>query len=268
MRTHLLVERAPLAGRRVAVTRGREQAGPLLALLQSRGASAVALPTIAIAPPSDAEPVDAALRGIDRYDWIAFTSANAVSSLADRAEALGLALPATVRLAVVGPVTERAARMRFRRADLVAGAANAESLAAALVRAGARRVLFPRSDIARDALPRALRGSGATVDEIVAYRTLPGSGTAALAQRLRDGSLDAVLFMSASSVTSLSRASLPADTASAAIVCIGTDTARAALDVGLRVDAVADDPSAEGLVLALEQWFATHNGRAPGVTER
>jgi uroporphyrinogen-III synthase len=253
-----------LAGRRVAVTRAAGQAAELLALLRSRGAEALAYPTIAVEPPENFAPLDAAVRALDRYGWAVFTSANAVTAFADRAAAAGVAVPRVLRLAAVGRATARALAERVRAPDFVPTTALAEALAAEIDDVSGRRVLFPRGDLASDTLARGLRARGATVDEVVAYRTIAGDGSAELARLVRTGGVDAILFMSASSVRGLRDAlavvgppeSRPWLAPYPAVVCIGPETARAARDVGVEVSAVAVDRTAEGIVDALERWYA------------
>jgi uroporphyrinogen-III synthase len=249
-----------LAGRRVAVTRSAAQAGDLLALLRERGAEPLACPTIAVQPPVSYAELDAALRALDRYDWAAFTSANAVNALADRLAAVGVAVPPTLRLAAVGAATARALTERLREPDFVPRTALAEALGAEMEDVDGRRVLFPRGNLASDALPSTLRKRGAIVDDVVAYRTIAGDGAGELGRLVREGALDAILFMSASSVrhlldASATTAGAPLGARPPAVICIGPETARAAVERGLAVSAVAVEKTASGIVDALERWF-------------
>jgi uroporphyrinogen-III synthase len=261
-----------LAGRRVAVTRAAGQAADLLALLRSRGAEALACPTIAIEPPESFAPLDAAVRALDRYDWAVFTSANAVAAFAGRAAATGVAVPRALRLAAVGRATARALAERVRPPDFVPTTALAEALAAEIDDVAGRRVLFPRGDLASDTLARGLRARGAAVDEVVAYRTVPGDGSAELARLVRTGGVDAILFMSASSIRGLRDAMAAAGPPETppwlvphpVVVCIGPETARAAREAGVDVSVVAVDKTAEGIVDALERWY----GRKDDVEQR
>ncbi|MFN2563755.1 MAG: uroporphyrinogen-III synthase [Gemmatimonadaceae bacterium] len=251
-----------LAGRRIAVTRAAGQASDLLALLRARGAEPVACPTIAVEPPESLAPLDDALRALGRrYDWVTFTSANAVAALADRLAALGVQLPARLRLAAVGVATARLLAERLRAPDFVPRVASAEALAAEIRDVAGRRVLFPRGNLASDTLARTLRARGATVDEVIAYRTVTGGGAADLARLVRAGDVDAILFMSGSSVSHFLDALRDDTTAPTlgpggpAVVCIGPETARAAREGGIEVSAVADESTATGVVEALEWWF-------------
>jgi uroporphyrinogen-III synthase len=255
----------PLAGRRVAVTRASAQAADLVALLRARGAEPVACPTIGIEPPESYASLDAAIRALDDYDWLAFTSANAVTAFADRSDAAGVVVPRRVRLAAVGLATARALATRLRKPDFVPSTALAESLAGEIDDVAGRRVLFPRGDLASGAVARGLRARGATVDEVVAYRTVPGEGSTELARLVRAGDVDAILFLSASSVRHLLDAlgSRATPLASArhrpAVICIGPETARAARDAGFAVSAVAAEKTDEGIVDALERWYGSED---------
>jgi uroporphyrinogen-III synthase len=249
-----------LAGRRVAVTRAPAQAADLLALLRARGAEPLACPTIAIEPPESYASLDSAIRSLDTYDWLAFTSANAVAAFADRANAIGVTMPRTLRLAAVGLATARVLGERLRAADFIPGTALAEALATEIGEVAGRRMLFPCGDLADDTLPRALRARGATVDEVVVYRTVAGDGANELARLVRAGAVDAILFMSASSVRHLRDALGTADVPPwlvphPVVICIGPETARAAREAGVEVSAVAIERTTEGIVDTLERWY-------------
>lgn len=252
----------PLAGRRVAVTRAADQANDLLALLRSRGAEPLACPTIEVVGPADGyAALDGAVRSLDRYRWVAFTSQNAVNAFADRIGALDIQLPHTVQLAAVGDATARAVAARLRDVDFIPSSARAESLAIELSDVVNRRVLFPRGDLASGTLAQVLRARGAVVEDVIAYRTVQGSGARELAALVRTGDVDAILFMSGSSIRRLLDA-LHAEGVTAtlrtlgpAVICVGPETERVAREVGLSVSAVAVEQSVAGVVDALERWF-------------
>jgi uroporphyrinogen III methyltransferase / synthase len=258
-----------LLGRRVAVTRATDQAAELFELLRARGAEPLACPTIQIAPPmDDYAALDAGLRALGTYDWVAFTSQNAVHSFADRIDALGVTMPETIRLAAVGDGTGRTVTRRLRAVDFIPSTARAESLATELGDVVGRRVFFPRGNLASETLARVLQSRGASVDEAIAYRTVLGAGARQLGNLVRSGDLDAILFMSASSVRQLFEV-LAADGVAVeltaghpAVVCVGPETARAARVAGIEVNAVATEQTVTGVVDALEQWFGREdNGK-------
>ena len=256
----------PLHGKRIAVTRAEEQSSGLIERLRALGAKPIACPAIAIVPPADFARLDAAIARLDSYDWLIVTSVNGVHTLLDRMAGLGVRATALGHLTIgaIGPATAEALAARGLQAHFIPTAYVAEAILAEIGDLAGRRILLPRADIAREALAVGLRQKGATVDEIAAYRTVPGSGARELAGRLRAGSLDAITFTSSSTVrylldglaeSGLGRHEACALLNSAAILCIGPITAATAREQGLRVDAVAREYTAEGLVVALVEWF-------------
>ena len=250
----------PLQHRRILVTRRSDQAGPLVASLSALGATVVEVPLIALAPPEDPAPLETALAGLDGYDWLAFTSANAVAAVAERLAGLGKTLPAPIRLASVGPATTREIASRFagRRPDLQPHSRyRAEGLVEAFQAQDlvGRRVLLPVSDLARDVVPEALRARGAAVDVVVAYcTTLDAGAEAALGGALADERIDLVTLASPSAV----RAFVAATGGRARdmpVAVMGPVTAEAARSAGLDVKAVAEPSTAEGLLAAIVAYF-------------
>ncbi len=214
---------APLAGRRILVTRAPHQAGELVRLLREHDAIPVEVPVLDIAPPQDFASLDAALVELaspgttplpaassqPAFDWLLLTSANAVHAMVARAAALGLPLPAShtsgfPAIAAIGKATAAAARRAGFSVSLVPEQAVGESLAAALVpHIPGRRVLLVRAATARDILPDSLRAAGATVVLAEAYRNVvPESSIPLLARAVEQG-MDAATFTSSSSVTHL-----------------------------------------------------------------
>lgn len=259
--------RTGLAGRRVIVTRARRQAAGLTARLEELGATVIHLPTISIvAPDSWAQADAAALRLADGdYAWVAFTSLNGVTSFLDRLGELALTIPQATKVAAVGRATARALEGRGVRTDLIPPRFTAMDLARELGR-GAGRLLTPRAAGASKDMPRALRRAGWAVDEAAVYRTIPAPGDTPAVQTARAGKFDVVTFSSASTVRYFvnvvgSPADLGLDGAAAqmkgkkVVACIGPVTAEAALSLGVRVDLVAPQHTADGLVAALRHHF-------------
>jgi hydroxymethylbilane synthase len=239
------LERRPLAGLRILVTRAGPQASGFSDRLRQAGAEVTSVPTI------DLQPLDASadprLRDLARYDWIVFTSANGVAAFAHLLDELALPFPAA-RLAAIGPETAAAIREAGHRPDLVPEQFVAESLADALP--AAARVLVPRAAGARDALPDRLRERGSTVDVLELYRAVAPPGLAAALNRVL-GDLDVVTFTSSSTVRHFVGAvghDLPPQVR---VACIGPITAATARDAGLPVAIIAEEYTTQGLVDAL-----------------
>ena len=250
----------PLAGRRIVVTRRPEQSGHLCARLERMGATVIELPLIEVAPPLDTAPLDAALRRLDGYDWVVFTSANAVRSVSQRITDLGLEERAVTRrqVASVGPATTRALRACFPGVIVSVEAAthDAESLLGELAAAaGGLRFLLPTSDRARDALPDGLRRAGARVDVVAAYRTVAPAGLReTIAGSLRGGA-GLVTFASPSAVENFVAAA-PEWVARIRAAVIGPVTEQACRRAGIEVAVVAVPSTSEGLAAALERLFS------------
>ena len=243
-------EARPLFGRRVVVTRAREQASELRTRLEQLGAEVIELPSIAL------QPVDFELPALDAYAWLVFTSANGVDAFFDgglgRAGLDARALAST-RVAVIGPGTERALARRGIRADLVPERFVAEALVAAFPkpdRAGAP-VLIARAAQARDALPEGLGALGYAVDVLAVYRTVPTEADPADVARVRAGDVDAITFTSSSTVTNFCDAVGELGEARPKVISIGPITSQTARDRGLGVDAEADPHTIDGLVAAV-----------------
>lgn len=246
---------SPLAGRRVLVTRTREGASALVDLLHARGAEAVVVPLIATQPlasPDEIVAAAAALAAAPAPRWVAFTSATAVRLTIGAAGATSLR---AVHVAAVGQETAAALTRCGVDADLVADVADQEGLAAALTAHGVSgaTVWFAAAEGARPELAQKLRAAGAGVTVQSIYRSvLPDDAPRRLAVAL-DAGLDAVTLTSASTarnfVHALGARTLPAATV---VACIGARTADEARAVGLDVTVVAREPSAAGLVAALE----------------
>jgi uroporphyrinogen-III synthase len=262
-----MMKERPLQGKRIVITRAEEQSDGLLARLRALGAEPFACPAIAIVPPADFAPLDAAIARLPAYDWLIVTSVNGAHALVERIGALGQDLAPLRRLKIgaIGPATAEALQQHGLKAGFMPTSFVAEAILDQIGDVAGQRILLPRADIAREALVVGLRERGAVVDEIAAYRTVPGAGAPQLAQLLRAHAVDAITFSSSSTVrymldglgaAGLGRPEARALLGQAAVVCIGPITAATAQEEGLRVDAVAREYTAEGLVETLVEWFA------------
>ncbi|MFP5256168.1 MAG: uroporphyrinogen-III C-methyltransferase [Acidimicrobiia bacterium] len=249
-------EDRPLLGRRVVVTRTRQQASTLAAGLRLLGAEPVEVPVIAVADPADGGALlrEVAAR-LGTYDWVVVTSPNGAERLLSAIADLGLDARAfgTARVAAIGPGTAQALASGGIVADLVPERYVAESLLDALTAAGPGegRALLARAEVARDVLPEGLRAAGWAVDVVDAYRTLPATVTDA--QRAAVASADIVTFTSSSTVERFLEA-LGADAVPPVVACIGPVTAATARQHGLVVEVEAAEHTIDGLLAALAGW--------------
>lgn len=263
----------PLVGRRIVVTRAAEQAATLVAGLRARGAEPIVCPLITIEPPTSYAPLDAALATLDDFDWVIFTSSNAVAAVAER---LAVVRPRptsrpAVQLAAVGPATAAAVTAALWPPALVPAVHRAEGLLSSIGAVRGQRILLPLGDRALPTLADGLRAAGAVVVAVVAYRTVPAAGASALLAALDHGPVAAICFTSPSAVEQALIALGPdgarrltgdALRERPAIFCIGPTTAAAAHRRGLTTDAVAAEWSAAGLVTAIETWFVARGDEA------
>jgi len=254
-------ETKPLFGWRVLVPRTKEQADEVCTLLRARGAVPEQVPTIAVEPPRTPQQMERAVKGLvtGRYQWIGFTSVNAVRAIREKFEEYGLDARAFagVKVAAVGEQTAKALREFGIMPDLVPdGEQSAEGLADAWpayddILDPINRVLLPRADIATEGLLGRLTDLGWEAEDVTAYRTVRAAPPPApIREAIKGGGFDAVLFTSSSTVRNLiGIAGKPH--AVTVIAVIGPQTAKTAAEFGLRVDVVAETPSVAALVDAL-----------------
>jgi uroporphyrinogen III methyltransferase/synthase len=249
-----------LAGCGVAVTRNEPADGPLSRRLSERGATVFRWPTLVVRPVADAAPLERALERLSQYDWILFSSRNAVAAVTERVARC----PEGVQTAVVGESTAEALEAAGWPVHLVPRQFSAAGLVEELTRRhelSGRRVLFPAGSIARETIPQELGRLGAQVDRVTAYETRksPLDG-AACVERIEAGAVQAVTFASPSAVEGF-RDALGERCASAladvAVVAIGPTTGAAVEELCEVQPAVAEPSTIEGLaaavVVALQQ---------------
>ena len=257
-------ETKPLFGWRVLVPRTKEQAGVLNQMLRQFGAVPEGVPTISVEPPRNPQQLDRAINGLvtGRYQWIAFTSANAVRAVREKFEEYGLDARAFagLKVAAVGDKTAEAIRSWGIKPDLVP---SGEQSVHGLVDEWPpydrmldpiNRVFLPRADIATETLVAGLVDLGWEVDDITAYRTVRAAPPPApTREAIKTGKFDAVVFTSSSTVRNLvGIAGKPH--ATTVIACIGPQTAQTAEEHGLRVDVQAEVPSIEVLAESLADF--------------
>jgi uroporphyrinogen III methyltransferase/synthase len=277
LREHLRwFDARPLFGKRILVTRPREHAAELSDLLEGLGAQAIEAPLIRIMPPEDYTALDEACATIDRFDWVVFTSGNAVDAFMKRLlkTARDLRALGGVRLCAVGPATaERLARHGLK-VDLMPEEYRAETLAQALAASGDVRdlkIFLPRADIGREVVAQELRKHGAEVTEAVAYRTVLADaereGEPDIYHMLLERRIDVVTFTSASAVRSFVKvmgAEPAADLLGTTVVAsIGPVTAEAAAQCNIKTTIMPAQYTIPALVDAIVEHFAESEKARP-----
>jgi uroporphyrinogen-III synthase len=262
----------PLAGKRVVVTRAPEQSQSLVEALREAGAEPVLLPLVAFAPADNAAELDACLRNSVRFDWVFFTSQNALRAVQQRCAALDLPLAqvfAGVKIAAVGPATAEVVTAAGLPVDFVSRIHNGVALAEELS-AGAqkKRVFLPRSDRANPELIEVLNLHGWQVTPVVAYKTVsPNSDSPGAQESLLHGGADAILFFSPSAVhhlCDLLGAQRFRDLGNQSIfVAIGTVSENALKAEGIGRILVAADTTVAAAVATLAEYFAKAGQQQP-----
>jgi uroporphyrinogen-III synthase len=253
-----------LDGKRIVVTRAIEQARDLKQRLEKLGAVVLLLPAVSFSQPVDTKELDRAIRSLDAFDWILFTSANAARFFARRCRQLEVSPGESQKIpcAAVGPATASAAASEGFLIDFVAqeflGVALAREMCEAI---SGKRVLLPRSDRAGPDLPDALKNVGAEVTEVTTYHT-GGIGDAepGVLNAVREARVDVISFFSPSAVENL-RGELGAETlsrlsAQVALAAVGPVTAAALRYASLPVAIEAAEATAESMVAAIQNYFS------------
>ncbi|HXJ38341.1 MAG TPA: uroporphyrinogen-III C-methyltransferase, partial [Bryobacteraceae bacterium] len=247
-------EQLPLFGRRIVVTRAREQASTLSALLRELGAHVIELPVIEIQDAADYSALDAAIANLAAYDFLIFTSVNGVNRFLSRLDCSPRDLRAIRgRICAIGPATRDALEKFHLKVDIMAAEYVAEGLLSALSEfdIAGQRILIARAAVARDVLPDALRERGAEVDVVEAYRTLPPAG---LAERTREAlarNPHWITFTSSSTVRNLAEAAGPQALAGIRAASIGPVTSATLRHYGIPIEAEATQYTVPGLVSAI-----------------
>ncbi len=257
-------ESRPLYGWKVLVPRTKEQAGSMSERLRSYGSVPVEVPTIAVEPPRTPTQMERAIKGLvtGRYEWIVFTSTNAVRAVREKFEEFGLDARAFagVKIACVGEATADAVRAFGIKPELLpSGEQSSEGLLADFppfddVLDPIDRVLLPRADIATETLSAGLRELGWEIDDVTAYRTVRAAPPAAeIRDAIKSGGFQAVCFTSSSTVRNLvGIAGKPH--ARTVVACIGPQTAATAKEFGLRVDVQPEQATVPALIDALAEF--------------
>jgi uroporphyrinogen III methyltransferase/synthase len=256
-------EHLPLFGKRIAITRAREQAGVLREELAGLGAEVIEIPTIEIRPPASWEPLDAAIRRLEEFHYLLVTSANGVRNFLDRLAASGRDVRALHGLTIgaIGPATAAEFARTGVKVDLLPTEYVAEGLLAAL---GDRDVrdksfLIPRARVARDVVPQVLEERGARVEVVEAYQTVTPEISPDDLTRLLTPPPDAITFTSSSTATNFAKLvgenRLAETLRGVAIASIGPITSQTLRKLGLTVTLEARESTMAGLVRGIAEYF-------------
>lgn len=253
-------ENRPLFGKRVLVTRSREQASDLSRRIEELGGEPWEFPTIQINPPADYQPLDEAINNLSQYHWIVFTSVNGVKHFFNRLRELGRDIRSLqqAKICAIGPKTKESLEAYGLLVDYVPGEYRAEEIIAGLegkVKPG-ERVLLPRADIARKILPEALTKMGAQVDDITTYKTVQGAGNAKLLREmLENKQLNVLTFTSSSTVRNfvnlIGAQNVPELLDGVLVASIGPITSATAKELGINVTVEAKEYTIQGLIQAI-----------------
>jgi uroporphyrinogen III methyltransferase/synthase len=264
-------DQKPLFGRGVVITRPEKQADDLAQLLLNEGANSIHFPTIKIVPPPDWRGLDAAIKNLEDYDWLIFTSANGVAFFFERllAKKKDIRDLKGVKICCIGPTTAKQVQSKGIRVDLVPEKFISEGILECFtgVNLRGKKILIARAAEARDVLPTGLKKLGAKVDVVTAYVTVnSGKKKNDLEALFKENQVDVITFTSSSTVDNFVKImgrnfSLPKGVK---IACIGPVTAAAAKKAGLPVEVHQEEYTMEGLVQALIDYF----GKKPAARKR
>ena len=265
LREHLnWFESRPLFGKRILVTRPEEQAAGFTKALSELGAQCVLLPTIKIVPPESWEELDKAIENLSGYDWVLFTSINGVHYFFERLRGANKDARDLkgIKIGVIGPKTKEALRERGIHADLIPDTYWSEGVAEKIEGYNLRgkRVLLPRSKIARDYLLKKLNSYGAIVDEVESYQSIqPKYSQSVLNKLLKKGTIDLITFTSPSTVnnflTLLREKPIYDEMLKIEVACIGPITAQRAAQEGFKVAIVPDEYTVDSLLSAIVKHY-------------
>ena len=255
-------ESKPLFGKRVLVTRSREQASQLSARLSAQGAEVLEVPTIQVVPADDYRDLDAAIGELGSFDWLIFTSVNGVDYFLRRLKAQGKDVRELkgIKLAAIGPATAQKLEDLQLIVDYVPGEYRAEAIIEGLRRHGieGKKVLLPRAQVAREVLPEELSRCGAQVRVVTAYKTIQPEMDLDL---LREAKPDVITFTSSSTVSNFVSAvgqdNINEILKGTTIASIGPITADTATSLGLETEIMPSAYTIPGLVEAIVDYFSS-----------
>jgi uroporphyrinogen III methyltransferase/synthase len=245
-------ERLPLFGQTIVITRPREQAGSLSALLTSLGAQVVELPTIEIQPAADWTPLDTAISRLESFDWLIFTSVNGVRFFTERLDVSQRDLRGLrARICAIGPATAASLAALHLKTDLMPAQYVAESVVAAFekIPLEGARILLPRAAVARDLIPKQLEKLGARVQVVEAYRTVKPEDM----RWPESVNIDWIVFTSSSTVENFYSTFGRERLNGVRVASIGPITSSTIKSLGIDVSVQPEEHTTHGLVKAIVQ---------------
>ncbi len=257
-------ESKPLFGKRVVVTRSRDQASVFAEMLINAGATPIEFPSIDVVPPASWSELDKALDELEKFQWLIFTSANAVRFFFQRLREKGMDIRSLSRnkICVVGPKTAESLEAYSLKADLIPVDFKAEGVLEALggVAVKGLRFLIPRAKQAREIIPEKLRERGAEVTVATAYENIrPASDVDRVKKLFQEGRIAAVTFTSSSTVNNfvemMGKSEYKSLMNNVAVACIGPVTAKTAGEYGMKVDIMPEDYTIPALVDAMVEHY-------------
>ena len=264
------MNRRPLEGRTIIVTRAASQAADLTTMLEGYGAYVIVCPTIEIREPDNYERLDEALDHLYGYDWLIFTSTNGVDFFLKRLTDRGQQIDDLdeIKVCAIGQRTADKLHDAHIHVDLVPSQSTAEGVFTALAEfAGGDEhlrglnILLPRAAVGRDVLPDALQKAGARVDVVTTYQTvLPDNIDRGKLAAMLAGSGDCIAFTSPSTIKNLAKLfdthDLGKTLPNIVVACIGSVTAEAAVEYGLHVDIQPNQFTTRDLAQAIADYFS------------
>ncbi len=258
-------ESKPLFGRRVIVTRARNQASEFSKLLREYGAEPLEFPTIEIIPPDSFNALDKAVDGLERYDWLILTSVNGVRFFLKRLRSGGRDIRDLkgIKICTIGPRTAQEMERLGVEIDFVPDEYRAEAIVEGLVRRGieGKKILLPRAEEAREILPQEIRKSGGDVDVVSAYKTVrPLKEKERVRRLLKERKIDVITFTSSSTVRNFTeifdKAEFPSLIRGVTIGSIGPITAQTAKELGIETDIMPGEYTIPALTEAIADHFS------------
>jgi uroporphyrinogen III methyltransferase/synthase len=266
-----------LAGKKILITRTREQSGDFATQLKKLGAEVIEFPTIEIVPPIRWKELEQAIDQLTSYDWILFTSANGVNFFWQRLREKGKSphLPSSLKVCAIGPATANQLKEKGVSVHYIPKEFIAESILEGFkkMRIEGKRILLARAKKARDILPKGLRKMGAEVDVVEVYRTVrPKGGSKKMKKLLTEEKIDVITFTSSSTVNHFAGLLKNEDPKKLlkgiAIACIGPVTARTAKEWGLKVRIQPKQYTIPALTRAIAEYFTRRKYSLPLLPSR